>query len=426
MLKLTQDEVAQHHSPDDCWLIVDGLVYDLTNWVKQHPGGDILAILAGEDASALVHSAHFENVIPMLKRFQIGYIENYQPHFNKYSDEFLQILKSRVQAFFKEKQIDVSSARSNHIQLGIMALLFFILWSVMYLFPPWGVLAAVPLGFLTCSFVGSFGHEHIHNNLIRKIKQRGFVYHLLSNLAWGLFIPAMPQKYFQYEHLKHHGYPMNPIEDYDVYALKDFVRLSPQLKKSAYHRFQHLYAPFIYGFYILLQIRGGYSTSFFKKRKLLFDQGVLLNLTMTSIITIIFHVLIPIYLTSFSWFALCALIYMLTWQAAIYISSGVPHMTDVATLMNKSEQCSWAHYVCQTTKNLKCRNWFFDWLTGGLNYHIEHHLLPFIPREHLPKIQPIVAQTCKEFGYPYMIYYRFRDFYHDHYRFLFELARNIQ
>lgn len=435
MLKLTLEEISKHHSAEDCWIIIDGQVYDLTSWAKEHPGGNVLTVLAGEDASALVHSSHFENVIPRLQRFRIGSVQNYDSHFTKYNDEFLLTLKSRVQSYFAEQQIDCSSVRSNYFQLVVMALFYFILWFCMYLFPPWGLLAAVPLGFLTCSFIGSFGHEHIHNNLIRKIKSHGRIYQTLNNLAWGIFIPTMPQAYFQYEHFKHHGYPMSPEEDYDIYALKDFVRLSPKLKKRDYQTYQHLYAPLIYGFYILLQIRGGYVSHFFKKRKLLFDPGVLLNLVITAVVSISFHVLLPIYITSFSWFVLCELTYMLTWQSAIYISSGVPHMTDVAPLLNTdslntdskgSNKNSWAFYVCQTTKNLKCGHWFFDWLTGGLNYHIEHHLLPFISREHLSKIQPIVEQTCREFGYPYRIYSSFRHFYRDHYRFLFELGRSIQ
>jgi cytochrome b involved in lipid metabolism len=32
-------EVAKHNSPTNCWSVVSGKVYDLTNWVSRHPGG---------------------------------------------------------------------------------------------------------------------------------------------------------------------------------------------------------------------------------------------------------------------------------------------------------------------------------------------------------------------------------------------------
>jgi cytochrome b involved in lipid metabolism len=37
---VTMEQVAQHNSVDDCWMIIDGNVYDLTKYFGQHPGGD--------------------------------------------------------------------------------------------------------------------------------------------------------------------------------------------------------------------------------------------------------------------------------------------------------------------------------------------------------------------------------------------------
>ncbi len=42
-----------------------------------------------------------------------------------------------------------------------------------------------------------------------------------------------------------------------------------------------------------------------------------------------------------------------------------------------------------------------DTALGGLNYQIEHHLFPSMPRANLGKAQPIVAQFCHEIGVPY-------------------------
>lgn len=32
-------EVARHAAPDDCWVVVDGTVWDLTEFAPTHPGG---------------------------------------------------------------------------------------------------------------------------------------------------------------------------------------------------------------------------------------------------------------------------------------------------------------------------------------------------------------------------------------------------
>ncbi|MDT0444622.1 fatty acid desaturase family protein [Streptomyces johnsoniae] len=42
-----------------------------------------------------------------------------------------------------------------------------------------------------------------------------------------------------------------------------------------------------------------------------------------------------------------------------------------------------------------------DWLMGGLNYQIEHHLFPSMPRPHLRLAQPAVRRYCQEAGVSY-------------------------
>ncbi|KAG2228560.1 hypothetical protein INT48_004745 [Thamnidium elegans] len=42
-----------------------------------------------------------------------------------------------------------------------------------------------------------------------------------------------------------------------------------------------------------------------------------------------------------------------------------------------------------------------DWFMGGLNYQIEHHVFPNMPRHNLPKVKPMVKALCKK----YDIYY---------------------
>lgn len=35
----TWEEVTKHQSPTDAWVVLDGRVYDITTFVKSHPGG---------------------------------------------------------------------------------------------------------------------------------------------------------------------------------------------------------------------------------------------------------------------------------------------------------------------------------------------------------------------------------------------------
>merc|ERR1719424_1999234 len=60
----TLEEVAKHTTKGDCWVVVDDQVLDVTNFLKDHPGGE-LAILtfAGKDATEEFNMIHPPDVI---------------------------------------------------------------------------------------------------------------------------------------------------------------------------------------------------------------------------------------------------------------------------------------------------------------------------------------------------------------------------
>merc|ERR1719503_259851 len=60
----TLAEVAKHSTKTDCWVVLDGKVLDVTNFLGDHPGGE-LAILtfAGKDATEEFNMIHPPDVI---------------------------------------------------------------------------------------------------------------------------------------------------------------------------------------------------------------------------------------------------------------------------------------------------------------------------------------------------------------------------
>ncbi len=53
-----------------------------------------------------------------------------------------------------------------------------------------------------------------------------------------------------------------------------------------------------------------------------------------------------------------------------------------------------------TSRNVR-GGWFTDLLLGGLNYQIEHHLFPNMPRANLPKARALVRSYCAAHGITY-------------------------
>ena len=53
-----------------------------------------------------------------------------------------------------------------------------------------------------------------------------------------------------------------------------------------------------------------------------------------------------------------------------------------------------------TSRNVS-GGWWASALTGGLNYQIEHHLFPNMPRLHLARAREVVREHCQTLGVPY-------------------------
>ncbi|WP_392675394.1 fatty acid desaturase family protein [Streptomyces sp. LN785] len=62
----------------------------------------------------------------------------------------------------------------------------------------------------------------------------------------------------------------------------------------------------------------------------------------------------------------------------------------------------WGHLQRQVLTSRNVRGAVLtDWFLGGLNYQIEHHLFPSMPRPHLRRAQPLVRAHCEALGMPY-------------------------
>jgi linoleoyl-CoA desaturase len=68
----------------------------------------------------------------------------------------------------------------------------------------------------------------------------------------------------------------------------------------------------------------------------------------------------------------------------------------------------WAVHQLKTTANFATRNRIVNWLVGGLNFQIEHHLFPKISHIHYPAISEIIRNACKEYGIEYVEYKKVR------------------
>ena len=81
MSTYTEADVAAHAHANDCWVIIDDGVYDLTKFAKFHPGGAALIVAAGgQDATEAFYGLHRAEILEkMAGKYKIGVCAGKRP-----------------------------------------------------------------------------------------------------------------------------------------------------------------------------------------------------------------------------------------------------------------------------------------------------------------------------------------------------------
>ncbi|KAK8624274.1 hypothetical protein V6N13_065623 [Hibiscus sabdariffa] len=79
-------QVAQHKSKNDCWLVIDGKVLNVTKFLEEHPGGEeVLMESAGKDASKEFNDiGHSKTAKILVDKYQVGVIQGYTSSNNEH------------------------------------------------------------------------------------------------------------------------------------------------------------------------------------------------------------------------------------------------------------------------------------------------------------------------------------------------------
>lgn len=311
-------------------------------------------------------------------------------------------------------------------KLSFFLLLFVVLYALIISnqFGPWTMLLlAMGLG-MSCSFIGfNVCHDALHGSLSKNPrinKAIGLVFNVVgaNPYVWGIA-----------HNVVHHTYTNIPGHDEDLEIAPGLVRVTDEEKISPVHRFQHYYAFALYGLASLSWV--------FRKDYVKFFQSKIgevetkshprieyFNLFFFKALYYGLFIVIPLMVLSITWwqFLIGFVVMHLAEGLVLGLVFQLAHLVEDTNLAEPNAEGNieeaWAVHQMRTTANFAPTNPMADFLCGGLNRQIEHHLFPRICHIHYPALSKIVRATAQEYNIPYVENPTFWAALQSHYRVL--------
>uniref|UniRef100_A0A667HI46 Fatty acid desaturase 2-like protein FADS2P1 n=1 Tax=Lynx canadensis TaxID=61383 RepID=A0A667HI46_LYNCA len=332
-------EIQKHNQKADQWLVINRKVYDVTGWANKHPGGSrVLNHYAGEDATSQLVEDFRE-----LRR----------------TLEAMNMFKANPTFFFL-----------HFIQVLILETLA---WLIVWHFGSgWPVTI-----FISCLLTISQGqssylqHDLGHLSIFTKSKWNHLMQKLMMSHCKGLSTSWWNHRHFQH-HVKTNIHPKDP--DIDMGALFLLGELQPVKVCLGLLREMKLCPGHLTVNHFSLQDIAWVS-SFYIRHFITFG---------------------PFY----GIFGTILLIYLVKFLESPWVTY-VTQMSHVPMRMSKEENRDWLSAQVLTTCNVE-QSIFNDWFTGHLNFQIEHHLFPTMPRHNYHKVAPLVRSLCAKHGLQYV------------------------
>ena len=97
-----------------------------------------------------------------------------------------------------------------------------------------------------------------------------------------------------------------------------------------------------------------------------------------------------------------AIVFILVQQGlfGVYLGAAFAPNHKGMPILSQSDRSDFLRRQVLTSRNVR-GGWLTDMALGGLNYQIEHHLFPSMPRPALRRSQPLIMEYCRQSGLPY-------------------------
>ncbi len=229
----------------------------------------------------------------------------------------------------------------------------------------------------------------------------------------------------------HHDFANVADTDTDIQQAP-FLRLSPHQRRRWWHRFQHLYAPVLYGFITLQSfvadfanlVRGKVKNQRMPARPTTFQ---VIAFLLGKLVFVTWAIAIPVAVFG-PWALLVSAGASWCVGLALALTVQIAHAVDnVEQFADPSAaDAGFVEFQAQVTADVTTsgiRGRIVRWMTGGLDLQVVHHFAPSLPHTVYHQLRPHVEALCAAHGVTYRSHPSVRAAIASHFRLLRSLGR---
>src|SRR6266581_816264 len=255
----------------------------------------------------------------------------------------------------------------------------------------WWQLAVAAFLAVVFTQIGFLGHDAGHRQVFGTRRASYVAGILLGNLGIGLSYGWWVDK-----HNRHHAHPNQEDADPDI-AVGALAFTTAQARASCglarlVFRYQaYLFFPLLLLEAVSLHVASVRALTRRAARHRSCERA-LFTIHAAGYLTAVFLVLSPVK----------AVVFIIVQQGlfGFYLGCSFAPNHKGMLILQAADRTDFLRRQVLTSRNVH-GGWLTDFALGGLNYQIEHHLFPSMPRPNLRRAQALVAAFCADRGVPY-------------------------
>jgi fatty acid desaturase len=292
------------------------------------------------------------------------------------------------------KQAGLLARRPHHYtwRIAVTTVLLAAGWAAFLLVGnSWWQLAVAVFLAVMFTQVGFLGHDAGHRQISGSRRVSYILGVLLGNLGIGLSYGWWVDK-----HNRHHAHPNTEGADPDI-AMQVLAftpaqaRNSRGLSRMLFRSQAYLFFPLLLGEAFSVHVASVRALASRDSRRRP-AEAALLAIHLAGYLAVVFLVLPPVK----------AVVFILVQQGLFGVYLGIAFAPNHKgmPILGAGDQSDFLSRQVLTSRNVR-GGWLTDIALGGLNYQIEHHLFPSMPRPNLRRSQPLIREFCQQRGLPY-------------------------